>query len=109
MENKQFGKFILEILKLPVVGFCKILVTTLNLVPTPVYEVHGLRGSDQHTRPDLRASHNKIRSGRRAHVGTLLVAWTRGAVFREKPNSNGSAFWCIYTEDFQDIQKSWIW
>ena len=98
-----------SLLKLPFIAIFKTLITLLNIIPLPIYEVFGARGNSADNRPDLRALHSKIRSKKRAHLGTVIIAWTRGAIFKAPLNSSGASCWGIYSEDYNDIQKKYVW
>jgi len=99
---------LVALLKLPFLAVFKTFFTLLNLVPTKVYEIHAHPG---HGTSNLarRALHTKIRGNRRVHLGTLLIAYVRGKVFKAKLNTNGSSCWGVFDEDLQEIQKVWIW
>lgn len=62
---EPFLNFIISILKLPFTALFKTLFTILNIVPLPVYEIHGQRGFSFKDRPDLRDVHTKIKGKRR--------------------------------------------
>lgn len=98
-----------QLLKLPFVAVVKTLITLLNLIPMPVYEVFGVWGQGADNRPDSREVHILIKGKRRAHLGTCLIAWTRGAVIEAPLNVKGETCKGIYNEDFQDIVKKWVW
>ena len=106
---EHFFSLILNLVKLPFVAIFKTIITILNLIPLPVYEIHGRRGMSDTNRPDIREVHTKIQGQRRAHLGSFLIAWSRGAVFTAHLNSDGVTCWGVYTEDYQDIQKKWVW
>ncbi|MBD66503.1 MAG: hypothetical protein CME62_14925 [Halobacteriovoraceae bacterium] len=105
---EQTLNFITSLLKLPFVALFKTFFTILNFIPLGVYEIFGRRGADQSNRPDLREFHTKIKGKRRVHLGTFLIAWTRGNVIRVSINQEVKC-WGVYSEDYQDIQTKWIW
>lgn len=106
--NHFFGQ-IWNLLKFPLLAVVKTIVFLLNLIPLPIYEVHGLKGTSDSNRPDLREFHIKMKGHRKAHLGTAIIAHTRGAIFRADINTHGKRCWGIYSEDYQDIQKRWGW
>ena len=106
---EHFFSLFVSLIKLPFLAIIKIFITFLNLFPLPVYEIHGRRGTSNSNRPDMREFHTKIRGQRKAHLGSCLVAWTRGVIFKAHINSDGATCWGIYTEDYQDIQSKWVW
>ena len=105
---EQVLNFIVNLLKLPFVAVFKTLFTILNFIPLRVYELFGLRGTGPENRPDLRECHTIIRGKRRVHLGTFLLAWSRGSVIKVSLNQKEKC-WGIYSEDYQDIQNKWIW
>ena len=106
---EQFFSQLVNFLKLPFVVLFKTTITFLNFIPLPIYEIHGRRGMSDSNRPDIREVHTKIQGQRRAHLGSFLIAWSGGVVFTAHLNSSGTTCWGIYTEDYQDIQKKWVW
>lgn len=105
---EQFFNFIIYVIKLPFVSMFKTLFTLLNLIPLPVYELHGLKGTGKDNRPDLRENHTKIKGKRRVHLGTFIIAWVRGSVISAYYNSKEKCLG-VYSEDYQDILNKWIW
>jgi len=97
---------IAHVLKLPFFVAFKLIVAVLNLIPVKVYEAQSVHTRADKDRPDLREIHTHIKGKRRLHLGSLLIAHQRGAVFRANAAPEHS-FWGIYTEDYEDIQKKW--
>lgn len=101
------GKLAIDVLKLPFVLIVKILVTVLNFIPTNVHVIHGVSGSNSVSRPELRALRVKVIDGRKLHLGSLVIAWLRGAVMRVDVNLAGSRVLGVYIEVYEDIQEKW--
>lgn len=104
-----FFNMLVTLVKLPFTVIFKTIITILNLIPLGVYEIHGIRGNSDSNRPDLRELHIQIKGKRRVHLGSFFIAWARGAVFIAHLNTNGTTCYGVYTEDYQDIQKKWVW
>lgn len=106
MVEQLFGH-ITSLLKLPIVALAKTIFTLLNIIPLKAYEFQGVRGFSATNRPDLREN-GFVTLGDRVHLGTFLIAYTRGAVKR-KETGNGQKWIGVWTETYRDIQSKWIW
>lgn len=98
---------IITLIKLPIVTAVKIMLFILNIIPLKVYEVHGARGTNQSCRPDLRAIYVLIKGKRKLHLGSFIIAWCRGMIFKAPLNTKGAYCWGIMSEDYIDIQNKW--
>ncbi len=106
---EHFFSLIVNLVKLPFVAIFKTIITILNLIPLPVYEIHGIQGNSASSRPDLRDIKIKIKGSQRLHFGSFLIAWARGAVFKAHLNSTGTTCVGVYSEVYNDIQNKWVW
>ncbi len=103
---KTFGL----IIKFPFFQIFKLLIITpLNFFPSKVWEVHGIRGNNEHNRPDLRANHTLIKGNRRLKFGCALIAYLKGSIIKAHINSNGTWCWGIYEEDYKKIIEKWTY
>ena len=96
-----------QVVKFPFFFVGKLIVGLLNLVPTPVFEVFGIRGFNASNRPDLRSTYIQVKGRRRLNLGSALVAYQRGALFKADINTEGTKCWAVFAEDYEDIQKKW--
>ncbi len=105
----SFFEQIFPILKTPFMAVFKTFFTVLNLFP--LKNVHEIHPHPAHGTENLapRALHFKVRGDRGVHLGTFLLAYVRGKVFKAHLNSSGAWCWGVYDGDLEDIQQKWIW
>lgn len=99
--------FVLTLLKLPFVGLLKVLIFLLNIIPTSICEVHGVgAGTLKIAGSAHREMHSMIQGKNRLHLGSVLIAHTRGAIFDAK-RTDGTTYRGVWTDVYQDIQAKW--
>ena len=95
------------LIKLPFEITAKLLITILNIIPTPIYEIHGLRGNSASQRPDLREIYVQIKGKRTLHLGHAIIAYLNGQIFKAVIDTSGKKQIGIWTEDYEKIQSKW--
>ncbi len=81
----------------------KKLIIFLNLIPTNLYEIHGLRGYESEDRLYLREIYIQVKGKRKLHLGHALVAYLNGMIIKATINQHGDTIYGIWTEDFKKI------
>ena len=98
-----------KLLAMPLLALFKTIIMLLNLIPLPVYELHGHGGYSRTNRPDLRSFHITPKGRRRVHLGTFISAWTRGAIVRGDVNTTGGKCLGVYNDELDSILDRWAW
>ena len=105
----EFLKTIKTIIKFPFFQIFKLLINLLNLIPSPVWEVHAIEGYNATNRPDLRASRIFVKGKRRLKLGCSLIAYLNCSIIEAHLNSIGNWCWSIYEEDYKKIIEKWTY
>lgn len=100
-------KFLLQLLELPFKFLFKIVITILNLIPTRIYEIHGLKGNTKNQRPDLRELFIQVKGKRKLHLGHALIAYLNGQIIKAELNTEGQSQRGVWTEDYEQIISKW--